>query len=176
MEYIKRLASPVGELTLASDGESLTGLWIAGQKYHSAGLAPDAAEAQLPVFAAAAEWLGRYFAGESPEPGELPLAPRGSGFRLSVWRRLLEIPSGAVTSYGEIARALGAPARAVGGAVGHNRISLLIPCHRVIASNGTLGGYSGGVERKRYLLQREGVSVPEPKPRKPRRKREVGAH
>ena len=87
MEYIKRLTSPVGELTLASDGESLTGLWIAGQKYHSAGLAPDAAEAQLPVFAAAAEWLGRYFAGESPEPGELPLAPRGSGFRLSVWRR-----------------------------------------------------------------------------------------
>lgn len=83
MEYIKRLTSPVGELTLASDGESLTGLWIAGQKYHSAGLAPDAAEAQLPVFAAAAEWLDRYFAGESPEPGELALAPRGSGFRLA---------------------------------------------------------------------------------------------
>lgn len=80
MEYIKRLASPVGELTLASDGESLTGLWIAGQKYHSAGLAPDAAEAQLPVFAAAAEWLGRYFAGESPEPGELPSRRGAAGF------------------------------------------------------------------------------------------------
>lgn len=80
MEYIKRLASPVGELTLASDGESLTGLWIAGQKYHSAGLAPDAAEAQLPVFAAAAEWLGRYFAGEGPEPGSSPLRRGAAGF------------------------------------------------------------------------------------------------
>lgn len=134
MEYIKRLTSPVGELTLASDGESLTGLWIAGQKYHSAGLAPDAAEAQLPVFAAAAEWLGRYFAGESPEPGELPLAPRGSGFRLSVWRRLLEIPCGAVTSYGEIARALGAPGagrRRRGGAQPHLDNHTLPPRRRL---------------------------------------------
>ena len=159
MEYIKRLASPVGELTLASDGESLTGLWIAGQKYHSAGLAPDAAEAQLPVFAAAAEWLGRYFAGESPEPGELPLAPRGSGFRLSVWRRLLEIPRGSVTTYGEIARALDAPARAVGGAVGHNPISIIIPCHRVVGASGSLTGYAGGLDKKIALLKLEGVEM-----------------
>ena len=147
MEYIKRLTSPVGELTLASDGESLTGLWIAGQKYHSAGLAPDAAEAQLPVFAAAAEWLGRYF------------APRGSGFRLSVWRRLLGIPRGSVTTYGEIARALGAPARAVGGAVGHNPISIIIPCHRVVGSDGALTGYAAGLDVKRLLLELEGARL-----------------
>ena len=81
MEYLTRLASPVGELTLASDGEALMGLWIAGQKYHSAGLGPEATEADLPVFGAAAAWLERYFSGERPEPRELPLAPRGSDFR-----------------------------------------------------------------------------------------------
>lgn len=159
MEYIKRLASPVGELTLASDGESLTGLWIAGKKYHSVGLSPDAVEAQLPVFAAAAEWLGRYFAGERPEPGKLPLAPRGSGFRMSVWRRLLEIPCGSVTTYGEIARDLGASARAVGGAVGHNPISIIIPCHRVVGAGGALTGYAAGLDVKRRLLELEGVRL-----------------
>ena len=156
----------MGELTLASDGEALTGLWIAGQKYHSAGLGADALEAELPVFAAAADWLGRYFAGERPEPSELPLSPRGSEFRRSVWRLLEKIPSGQLTTYGEIARALGAGARAVGGAVGHNRISILIPCHRVIGANGShrvVGaggaptGYAAGLDIKLKLLALEGV-------------------
>ena len=98
MDYVARLASPVGELTLASDGETLTGLWIAGQKYHSSGLGLESREVRLPVFEAAADWLERYFSGKCPEPDELPLAPRGSDFRRSVWRLLLEIPSGEVRS------------------------------------------------------------------------------
>ena len=159
MDYVTRLASPVGELTLASDGENLTGLWIAGQKYHSAGLSPDAVEAEKPVFAASAAWLERYFAGERPEPGELPLAPAGSEFRRSVWRRLLEIPSGTVTTYGEIAHSLGAAARAVGGAVGHNPISIIIPCHRVVGAGGALTGYAAGLDVKRRLLGLEGVRL-----------------
>lgn len=159
MDYVTRLASPVGELTLASDGENLTGLWIAGQKYHSAGLSPDAVEAEKPVFAAAAAWLERYFAGERPEPGELPLAPAGSEFRRGVWRRLLEIPSGTVTTYGEIAHSLGAAARAVGGAVGHNPISIIIPCHRVVGAGGALTGYAAGLDVKRRLLGLEGVRL-----------------
>lgn len=95
-----------------------------------------------------------------------------------VWQVLQDIPYGTAISYRELADRVGSPRafQAVGQANGRNPLPILIPCHRVIASNGTLGGYSGGVERKRYLLQREGVSVPEPKPRKPRRKREVGAH
>lgn len=159
MEYLTRLASPVGELTLASDGEALMGLWIAGQKYHSAGLGPEATEADLPVFGAAAAWLERYFSGERPEPRELPLAPRGSDFRQRVWRLLLEIPSGEVRSYGEIARSLGASARAVGGAVGHNPISIIIPCHRVVGSDGSLTGYAAGLDVKLQLLRREGVKL-----------------
>lgn len=159
MDCVKRMASPVGELTLASDGENLIGLWISGQKYHTAGLSPDAAEADAPVFAAAVAWLERYFAGERPEPGELPLAPRGSEFRRGVWQRLLEIPSGTVTTYGEIAHSLGAPARAVGGAVGHNPISIIIPCHRVVGADGSLTGYAAGLDVKRRLLGLEGVRL-----------------
>ena len=152
MEYLTRLASPVGELTLASDGEALMGLWIAGQKYHSAGLGLESREVRLPVFEAAADWLERYFSGKCPEPDELPLAPRGSDFRRSVWRLLLEIPSGEVRSYG-------ASARAVGGAVGHNPISIIIPCHRVVGSDGSLTGYAAGLDVKLQLLRREGVKL-----------------
>lgn len=159
MDFVTRLPSPVGELTLASDGEALTGLWIAGQKYHSAGLGPETREASLPVFTAAGEWLARYFAGERPEPGGLPLAPRGSEFRRRVWRQLLEIPPGEVRSYGEIARLLGAGARAVGGAVGHNPISIVIPCHRVAGSDGSLTGYAAGLDVKLRLLRLEGVKL-----------------
>ena len=182
MIYTASYASPLGGILLAADEIGLTGLWFTGAKYFGAGLPASAAEADTPILAEARRWLEGYFTGQRPAALP-PLHPSGSPFRRAVWDILLTIPYGETTTYGAIAQQLAAQrglahlsAQAVGGAVGHNPISILIPCHRVIASNGTLGGYSGGVERKRYLLQREGVSVPEPKPRKPRRKREVGAH
>ena len=159
MEYLTRLASPVGELTLASDGEAITGLWLEGQKYFGAGLSDTVQGKNLPVFAAAGAWLKAYFS-RAPLPPLPPLSPQGSPFRQAVWQLLREIPYGAVTTYGALTRALrkqGIPAspQAVGGAVGHNPISILIPCHRVVGAGGTLTGYAGGLERKRKLLALE---------------------
>ena len=155
MEY----ASPVGLLTLASDGEAVTGLWLAGQKYFAAGIPTNLPACDdLPVFARARDWLDRYFAGERPEPGELPLAPQGSAFRKRVWRVLCEIPYGQTVTYGEIARQLSVnSAQAVGGAVGHNPISIIIPCHRVLGADGSLTGYAGGLAAKQWLLRHEGA-------------------
>ena len=152
-------ASPLGTLTLASDGENLTGLWIAGQKYFAQGMPEDApVQDDLPVFALARGWLDRYFAGERPAISELPLAPQGSAFRQSVWQLLCEIPYGQTVTYGEIAKRLGVrSAQAVGGAVGHNPVSIIIPCHRVLGSDGSLTGYAGGVEKKIWLLRHEGA-------------------
>jgi len=159
MRFTTRLNSPLGPLTLASDGEDLTGLWLEGQKYFAAGLEPEAGEAPgLPVFRETAEWLERYFAGR-PLPPLPPLALQGSEFRRSVWEKLLDIPYGQTRSYGELAEALGSSPRAVGGAVGHNPISILIPCHRVVGAHGGLTGYAGGVEKKRFLLELERDSL-----------------
>ena len=156
-------ASPLGTLTLASDGENLTGLWIAGQKYFAAGIPTNLpARDDLPVFMQARGWLDCYFAGERPAANELPLAPQGSAFRQSVWRILCEIPYGQTVTYGEIAKRLGVrSAQAVGGAVGHNPISIIIPCHRVLGSDGSLIGYAGGVDKKIWLLAHEGVRIKE---------------
>ena len=153
MEY----PSPVGTLTLASDGENITGLWLEGQKYFEEDM-PEGMPTQgdLPVFALARTWLDRYFAGERPEISELPLAPQGSAFRQSVWRILCEIPSGQTMTYGEIAKRLACKsAQAVGGAVGHNPISIIIPCHRVVGADGRLTGYAGGIESKKFPLNLE---------------------
>ena len=152
MEY----PSPVGKLTVVSRGEGIIGLWIEGQKYFAQGLPalPEPGDGSG-VLARAADWLDRYFAGQRPLPGELPLAPEGSAFRRRVWRLLEEIPYGQVATYGQLAAQLSSSPRAVGGAVGHNPISIIIPCHRVIGSGGELTGYAGGVERKRWLLRHE---------------------
>ena len=164
MPFMTTLPSPVGTLTLASDGEALTGLWLEGQKYFGAGL-PDTAvrAAELPVFQAAEAWLAAYFS-RSPLPALPPLAPRGTPFRQAVWQLLREIPYGTVTTYGALAqtlrdRGISAAAQAVGGAVGRNPISILIPCHRCVGSGGSLTGYAGGVARKRFLLELEGADM-----------------
>ena len=162
MTYRTKLASPLGPLSLASDGESVTGLWLEGQKYFAAGLEDETEERpDLPVFRQAAAWLDAYF-NRRPLPALPPLAPGGSEFRQRVWALLLEIPLGKTTSYGALAKRLkaaGVPAspQAVGGAVGHNPISILVPCHRVVGADGSLTGYAGGVEKKRFLLELEGA-------------------
>ncbi|MGI6688404.1 MAG: methylated-DNA--[protein]-cysteine S-methyltransferase [Christensenellales bacterium] len=163
--YFTTCPSPLGELTLASDGEYITGLWMEGQKHFGAALKPDAQSKPLPVFDLAVAWLERYFAGDNP--GSLPpLAPQGSPYQQAVWQALLAIPRGQTASYGDIARQLSAASgkasspRAVGSAVGCNPISILIPCHRVVGKDGRLTGYAGGIQRKRQLLALEGVLPP----------------
>ena len=156
--YILKYKTPVGEATLASDGTNLTGLWLAGQKYYGATL-KNAEETRdvLPIFKATQDWLMRYFAGENPPISQLPLAPMGSDFRQSIWQILCKIPYGEVVTYGDIAKMINCKsAQAVGGAVGHNPISIIIPCHRVIGANGSLTGYAGGVTVKQQLLTLEG--------------------
>ena len=161
---LTRYASPLGTIFLAADNGALAGLWLEGQKYFAATLDEAAVERDdLPVFRQTAAWLDAYFA-KAPLPALPPLAPQGSPFRQAVWRLLLEIPYGTVTTYGALARTLrgqgiSAAAQAVGGAVGHNPISILIPCHRVVGSDGSLTGYAGGVANKQFLLELEGVDM-----------------
>ena len=152
-------ASPLGTLTLASDGEAITGLWIEGQKYFAAGIPTNLpVRDDLPVFLKASDWLDRYFAGERPAIGDLPLAPQGSAFRQSVWKILCEIPYGETVTYGDIAKRLCCKsAQAIGGAVGHNPISIIIPCHRVLGADRGLTGYAGGTDKKIWLLRHEGA-------------------
>lgn len=167
MLYETLISSPLGPLTLAGDEEHLIGIWMAGQKYYGATLPPETRrQDNLPVFDSARDWLRRYFAGERPGPHELPLAPQGSAFRRAVWTLLCEIPYGETVSYGALAHRLAAQgyarqmsAQAVGGAVGHNPISIVIPCHRVVGANGSLTGYAGGVDKKLWLLRHEGAQV-----------------
>lgn len=147
--------SPLGALTLVSDGEALIGVWFNGQAHFALGLGEHEAQSD-PVLDAAAQWLDNYFAGKTP--GAMPrLAPRGTEFQKAVWQMLLEIPRGKTTTYGAIAASLGSSARAVGGAVGRNPISILIPCHRVMGADGSLTGYAGGMARKTALLKIEGA-------------------
>ena len=161
MEYAHYYNSPLGKILLASDGHALTGLWFEGQKYFAAKLDPDHEEKNLPVFARTAEWLALYFDGENPAFMP-PLTLKGTPFQKEVWEILLEIPFGQTTTYAEIAaeiarrRGLASmSAQAVGSAVAHNPISLIIPCHRVVGSDGSLTGYAGGIEKKEWLLAME---------------------
>ena len=146
--------SPLGPLTLTAADGRLTGLWLPAQHFSSAALpeAPDAAP-----FDAARAWLAAYFRGLRPDPASVPLRLAGTPFRLRVWQTLREIPYGHTVPYGALARKLGSSPRAVGGAVGRNPISLLVPCHRVVGANGHLIGYRGGLEKKIKLLSLEGI-------------------
>ena len=157
----QRYDSPLGGVLLAADEIGLTGLWFDGQKYFARGLPADRVERETPALLEAKRWLDIYFSGKEPDFTP-PLHPIGSAFRQSVWEILLQIPHGKTTTYGEIARQLSEKmglsrmsAQAVGGAVGHNPISLMIPCHRVVGTNGSLTGYGGGIARKVKLLELE---------------------
>ena len=159
MEYRTTYPSPLGELTLASDGTSLTGLWIKGQKYFGGGATLCEVQDDLPVFAAASSWLDAYFAGEETDPEDLPLALTGTEFQQTVWQALRDIPYGTTVTYGELASRIGCgSARAVGTAVGRNPISIIVPCHRVLGADGSLTGYAGGIDCKRWLLDHEELS------------------
>lgn len=165
MVYTSHYDSPIGPLLLAGRDGKLAGVWIEGQKYFLGSLREETQERESsPVLWQAGLWLDRYFAGERPAISELPLAPIGSEFRKEVWQVLCEIPYGETTTYGEISQKIATrrglermSAQAVGGAVGHNPISIIVPCHRVVGSNGSLTGYAGGLEKKIKLLTHEGV-------------------
>ncbi len=161
MEYTNHYRSPLGRITLAGDGQNLTGLWFDGQKYFGSGLSEHPVQKELEIFERTKEWLDIYFSGREPDftPS---LSMGGSSFRREVWEIMLTIPFGQTMTYREIAEKLAArrridrmSAHPVGGAVAHNPISLIIPCHRVVGSNGSLTGYAGGLEKKVRLLQLE---------------------
>ena len=162
MKYTAHYDSPLGGITFASDGEALTGLWFDGQKFFADTLGAQYEDCtSLPVLAETRRWLDIYFSGRIPSfvPS---LRFECTEFRRKVWEILLTIPYGHTVSYGDIARRIAKQmglacmsAQAVGGAVGHNPISIIIPCHRVVGSDGSLTGYAGGMERKQALLQLE---------------------
>ena len=167
MHYLSHYESPLGAMTMASDGEHLTGLWFDGQKYDRSTIDGNAElKPHLPVFTQTAQWLDAYF--EGTDPGFTPpISVKGSDFKKMVSSIMLSIPFGATSTYAriaaEVARRTGRKqmsAQAVGGAVGRNPIVLIVPCHRVLASDGSLRGYAGGVDRKEWLLEREGVNMP----------------
>ena len=158
----------LGELTVASDGVAIVGLWMAGQKYFGSRLPqPFARNDSLPALVQARSWLDHYFAGVQPDPLGLPLAPRGTAFQRRVWGILAQIPYGSLRTYADIADQIAredgtrCSARAVGAANGKNPLSIILPCHRVVGSNGSLTGYAGGIERKLWLLRHEGVDIGE---------------
>ncbi len=165
MQYITHYPSPLGGITLASNGNAITGLWFDGQKHDRATLTEPYQERDIPVFAEAVQWLDCYFGGNQPD--FMPaLALDCSSFRREVLDILREIPYGEVMTYGEIAGKIARKrglshmsAQAVGGAVGYNPISILIPCHRVVGTGGSLTGYAGGIQRKLALLKLEGVNT-----------------
>ena len=162
MDYIAHYHSPLGGITMASDGDALTGLWFDGQKHFAATLNGEyQTREDLPIFGQTRRWLDIYFSGKVPDFTP-PLAMRATPFRRRVWELLLTIPYGHTVTYGEIASILARErsvstmsSQAVGGAVGHNPISLIIPCHRVIGAQGNTTGYAGGIEKKIWLLRME---------------------
>ena len=159
--YTSVYSSELGDILLAADEIGLTGLWFFGQSYFTDTLPAEQIAQETPILAQAKEWLDEYFSGKEPDFTPT-LHPIGSPFRQAVWKLLLQIPYGQTTTYGEIARQLEKlqnrphmSAQAVGGAVGHNGISIIIPCHRVVGTKGSLTGYAGGLDKKMALLELE---------------------
>lgn len=161
MVYTCKYKSPLGNILLAADEVGLTGLWFEGQKYFANTLPDEQIPQETEILKEAKEWLDVYFSGKEPQFTP-PLHPAGSAFRQDVWQILLQIPYGQTITYGEIARRMAEKqnisqmsAQAVGGAVGHNEVSIIIPCHRVVGTNGSLTGYAGGIDKKIELLKLE---------------------
>lgn len=159
--YTSVYSSELGDILLAADEIGLTGLWFFGQSYFADTLPAEQIAQETPILAQAREWLDEYFSGKEPDFTPT-LHPMGAPFRQAVWKLLLQIPYGQTTTYGEIARQLEKlqnrphmSAQAVGGAVGHNGISIIIPCHRVVGTKGNLTGYAGGLDKKMALLELE---------------------
>ena len=167
MTYVYKYDSPLGGITIASNGEALTGLWFDGQKYFGDTLQKEYQIKELPVFHETVRWLDIYFQGKVPGFTP-PLLFETTSFRKAVWEILLTIPYGQTMTYGEIADRIAKQkglskmsAQAVGGAVGHNPISLIVPCHRVVGTNGSLTGYAGGIDKKEKLLTLEKINMSE---------------
>lgn len=161
MTYTYHYTSPLGGIMLSSNGTELTGLWFDGQKYFGDTLPEKYTEKDLPIFKETKHWLDIYFSGKAPHFTP-PLKMETTPFRKAVWEIMLTIPYGKTMTYGDIARTIAEQkglgkmsAQAVGGAVGHNSISLIIPCHRVVGTNGSLTGYAGGIKKKVQLLTME---------------------
>lgn len=163
--YLRTCKTPLGNILLAGDDIGLTGLWFEGEKYFPTDLFAQEHRQDHPIFVKTERWLDTYFSGR--EPGELPPVHMvGTPFQLAVWEVLCHIPYGQTTTYGAIARQIAAQnglphmsAQAVGGAVGHNSISIIVPCHRVVGSTGSLTGYAGGIDKKIALLKLEQVNL-----------------
>ena len=162
---LKKYSSPVGNVTIAAENDAITGLWIEGQKYfcETCRLVTATYKDEY-ILDSACRWLDRYFAGDKPAPDELNLNPQGSEFRKAVWNILRQIPYGETVTYGKIAQKISSDygmehmsAQAVGGAVGHNPITIIIPCHRVVGASGSMTGYAGGIDKKIALLRHEGI-------------------
>ena len=165
MQYTTSYQSSLGETLLAADEIGLTGLWFDGEKFYADSLDPEHEERNVPVFDVVKKWLDIYFSGHEPDFMP-PVHMIGSEFRQQVWKILREIPYGETITYGALAERIARErglkrmsAQAVGGAVGHNEISIIVPCHRVVGSDGSLTGYAGGVDRKKKLLTLEGVDM-----------------
>ena len=161
MVYTKHYLSPLGGILLAADEVGLMGLWFDGEKYYADNLPKEHTEEETPILSEASLWLDVYFTGKEPDFMP-PLHPIGSAFRREVWEILLQIPYGATATDGDISKRLAKKmglekmsAQAVGGAVGHNEISIIIPCHRVVGTSGSLTGYAGGIDKKVRLLELE---------------------
>lgn len=160
MLYYTYYYAPIGRLLLECDGTALTGLWIENQQYYAASATSEMhIDDNRPIFITVRQWLDEYFAGRNPDVKNIPLNPCDTDFRRRVWNELQNIPYGKTTTYGDIARKLNTSPRAVGGAVAHNPISIIIPCHRVIGANNSLTGYAGGLDIKSILLSMEHADI-----------------